>query len=187
MHVDEVELELTGVRENRRFHLIDDDGRLVNGKFAGTLVQVAATTDRDGTLLALRFPDGSTVDGPVELGEPVETNFYGRPVAGRIVARRALATRCRRSPGGPLRLVRVDEPGAGSDRGVEGTVSVVSRGSLEDDRARGGRGAASTAAASGCCSRSTGSRRTARTAGPGAASRSATPSSGCTGSSAAAP
>ena len=40
-HVDEVELELTGVRENRRFHLIDDDGRLVNGKFAGTLVQVA--------------------------------------------------------------------------------------------------------------------------------------------------
>ena len=48
MHVDEVELELTGVRENRRFHLIDDDGRLINGKFAGTLVQVAATADHDG-------------------------------------------------------------------------------------------------------------------------------------------
>ena len=48
-HVDEVELELTGVRENRRFHLIGDDGRLVNGKMAGTLVQVGATADRDGT------------------------------------------------------------------------------------------------------------------------------------------
>jgi len=44
VQVDEVELERTGVRENRRFHLIDDDGRLINGKFAGTLVQVAAAT-----------------------------------------------------------------------------------------------------------------------------------------------
>ena len=59
VHVDEVELELTGVRENRRFHLIDDDGRLINGKFAGTLVQVAATADRDAESLSLRFPDGS--------------------------------------------------------------------------------------------------------------------------------
>ena len=81
-HVDEVELEPTGVRENRRFHLIDDDGRLINGKFAGTPVQVAATADHDGTSLSLRFPDGSVQDGPVTLGEPVETNFYGRPVAG---------------------------------------------------------------------------------------------------------
>jgi uncharacterized protein YcbX len=130
VHVDEVDLELTGIRENRRFHLIDDDGRLINGKFAGTLVQVAATAGRDGESLSLRFPDGSVQDGPVTLGNGVETNFYGRPVAGRLVNgtfAEALSVHAGRS----LRLVRVDEPGAGSDRGVDGAVSAVSRGSLE--------------------------------------------------------
>ena len=130
-HVDEVELELTGVRENRRFYLIGEDGRLVNGKVAGPLVQVAATADHDGTLLVLRFPDGSTVDGPVELGAPVETNFYGRPVAGRVVLG-AYADALSALAGRPLELVRADEPGAGSDRGFEGTVSVLSAGSLEE-------------------------------------------------------
>jgi len=130
LHVDEAELELTGVRENRRFHLIDDDGRLINGKFAGTLVQVAAATDHDGGLLSLRFPDGSVEDGPVTLGEPAETNFYGRPVAGRLV-NGAFAEALSQHVGRPLRLVRVDEPGAGSDRGVDGSISAVSRASLE--------------------------------------------------------
>src|SRR3954466_8108609 len=82
---DEVDLEPNGLRENRRFHLIGDDGRLVNGKLAGSLVQVGAASDRDGTSLALRFPDGATVDGGLQLGEPVETSFYGRPVAGHLV------------------------------------------------------------------------------------------------------
>ena len=130
VHVDEVELELTGVRENRRFHLIDDDGRLINGKFAGTLVQVAANADRDGERLSLRFPDGSVLDGPVALGEAVGTNFYGRPVAGRLV-NGTFADALSEHAGRSLRLVRVDEPGAGSDRGVDGAVSAVSLGSLE--------------------------------------------------------
>ena len=57
--VDEVELEHTGVRGNRRFYLISDDGRMVNGKVAGRLVQVAAAADPDATRLSLRFLDGS--------------------------------------------------------------------------------------------------------------------------------
>jgi len=130
VHVDQVELELTGVRENRRFHLIDDDGRLINGKFAGALVRVAANADRDGESLSLRFPDGSVLDGPVALGEAVGTNFYGRPVAGRLV-NGTFAEALSEHAGRSLRLVRVDEPGAGSDRGVDGAVSAVSLGSLE--------------------------------------------------------
>ena len=130
VHVDEAELELTGLRENRRFHLIDGDGQLMNGKFAGTLVQVGATTDADATSLSLRFPDGSVLDGPVELGGSVETNFYGRPVAGRLV-NGAFAEALSQHSGRTLRLVRVDDAGAGSDRGIDGTVSAVSRGSLE--------------------------------------------------------
>ena len=73
------------MRGNRRFHLIGDDGRLVNGKVAGSLVHVAASSDPNGTSLTLRFPDGSLLERAVELGEPVETSFYGRPVAGRLV------------------------------------------------------------------------------------------------------
>jgi uncharacterized protein YcbX len=127
---DEVLLEPFGVRGNRRFHLIGEDGRLVNGKFVGRLVQVVPTADDEGTELQLRFPDGSTVGGPVELGDRVETNFHGRPVRGRLVGgpySAALSDFAER----PLRLVRVDEPGDGCDRGVGGSVSLVSTAGLD--------------------------------------------------------
>lgn len=129
-HPDEIELEHTGLRQNRRFYLVGADGRLANGKVLGTLVQVAADADADGTSLALRFPDGTTVAGAVALGDAVETVFYGRPVAGHVVdgpwseALSAFA-------GTPLRLIRADEPGAASDRGAAGSVSLVSTASLE--------------------------------------------------------
>lgn len=128
--VAEVELERSGVRGNRRFHLIGADGRLANGKVAGALVTVAASSDRDGTVLTLRFPDGSMLERAVELAEPVETSFYGRPVAGRIV-RGSFASALSDIAGRPLRLVRVDEPGAGCDRGCPGSVSLVSNAALD--------------------------------------------------------
>lgn len=129
-HVEEIELERTGVRDNRRFHLITSEGRLVNGKVAGTLVQVAASADRDGTTLSLRFPDGSALEGDVTLGDPVETDFWGRPVAGRLVEG-GFSNALSSFAGQPLRLVRVNEPGAGSDRGIGASVSVVSSGTLD--------------------------------------------------------
>ncbi len=127
---DEIELEPIGLRENRRFYLVGADGRLLNGKSAGTLVQVAATADRDGTTLSLLFPDGSTVAGEVELGAALETNFYGRPVAGHRVAgpfSEALSS----FVGRPLELARVDDVGAGVDRGVDAAVSFISTASLD--------------------------------------------------------
>lgn len=128
-HVEEVDLELTGVRENRRFHLITGEGRMVNGKVHGPLVQVGAIADRDGTALSLRFPDGAVVEGPVRLGEPVETSFFGRPVAGKLVTG-AFSEALSAFAGQPLRLVRLDDVGAGSDRGLAASVSVVSAGTL---------------------------------------------------------
>ncbi len=127
---DEVELEANGVSDNRRFHLIGSDGRLVNGKVAGQLVQVAATSDREGSVLALRFSDGSVLEEDVVLGDAVETNFFGRPAAGRLVAG-AFSEALSDVAGRPLRLVRADEPGAGSDRGRDGSVSLVSTESLD--------------------------------------------------------
>ena len=41
VHRDEVELEQFGVRENRRFYLVDDEGRMINGKVVGPLEKVA--------------------------------------------------------------------------------------------------------------------------------------------------
>ena len=45
VHVDEVQLEHFGVRGNRRFHLVDTDGNLINGKRHGPLVQVRSEFD----------------------------------------------------------------------------------------------------------------------------------------------
>jgi len=127
---DQVELELTGVRDNRRFHLVGADGRLANGKRVGTLVRVAATCDLDGTSLALRFPNGRLVEGEVVLGAPIETNFFGRPAGGRLVEG-PFSEAISDFAGREFRLVRSDEPGAGSDRGNEGSISLVSTGTLD--------------------------------------------------------
>src|SRR5438105_276983 len=83
--VDDVRLEPFGVRGNRSFHLIDGDGNLINGKRHGALVQVRAAYDEDAGTLELRFPGGETVGGEVAVDGEVTTNFWGRPVAGRLV------------------------------------------------------------------------------------------------------
>jgi uncharacterized protein YcbX len=83
-HPDDVELTSVGVRGNRAYYLVDDGGRLVGGVQHGTLVQVRPEVN-DGRL-TLRFPDGAVVDGEVELGAVVTTDFYGhRDVEGRLV------------------------------------------------------------------------------------------------------
>lgn len=129
VHPAAVELERAGLPQNRRFYLIGDDGRLLNGKAHGPLVQVEADAGPGSETLRLRFPDGTVAGGDVVLGEPVETSFYGRPVAGRVVvgpwseALSAFAAR-------PVRLVRADRDGDGSDRGDRGSVSLVSVASL---------------------------------------------------------
>ena len=99
-HVDEVELEPTGVRENRRFHLIGDDGRLVNGKVAGTLVQVAATADRDGTTLVAPLPRRlacrTARSSSASPSRRASTVGPSRAASSTALSRR----RCRSSPGG---------------------------------------------------------------------------------------
>src|SRR6266542_2924563 len=76
--LDEVLLEEIGVRNNRRFHLIDADGRLINGKRHGTLALVRAAFDEAAETLEVRFPDGETVRGEVAVDGEVTTNFWGR-------------------------------------------------------------------------------------------------------------
>ena len=87
MHLNSLEsLELTrwGAALDRRFYLIDDDGRVVDAVRRPVLTSVRATWD--GRVLTLAFPDGTTVADEPQLGEPIaadEKRF--RRVPGRIV------------------------------------------------------------------------------------------------------
>ncbi len=130
VHRDEVELEPFGVPENRRFYLVDDNGRMINGKVVGPLVRVVPDYDEESGSLALRLPGGDVVAGNVAEGEHLTTSFFGRPVAGRVVDgpwSEALSGLAGRS----LRLVRTEEPGHGADRGGRAGVSLVGTASLE--------------------------------------------------------
>jgi len=112
-HPERVELTERGVAEDRRFYLVNEDGRLVGGSTHGPLVQVRP--EWDGTRLALTFPDGGRVEAEVELGEAVTTDFYGqRAVRGRrVVGPWAEALSSFR--GAELSLVRVDDDSFATD------------------------------------------------------------------------
>lgn len=129
VQLDEVLLEPFGVPGNRAFYLVDDGGRLVNGKVAGSLVQVAPDYEPNAERLRLTFPDGSVLEGDVALGEPATTDFWGRSVEGRIVEG-PWAEGLSALAGRRLRLVRADRPGGAVDRGHIGGVSIVATSSL---------------------------------------------------------
>ena len=132
----EVQLELFGVPGNRRFHVIGDDGRLLNGKQLGELQQITPTWNEQDRTLVLRFPDGGVAEGTVELDGPVTTSFYGREVEGRVVDG-PWAEALTDFVGRDLRLVQASTSGDAVDRGPA-SVSVLSTGSLEAMREAAG-------------------------------------------------
>jgi uncharacterized protein YcbX len=126
--VDSIELDVTGVRGDRRFYLVDDEGALLNAKRVPGLL--AARVEVDDGRLTLHFPDGSEAAGEVELGARIVTSFFGRPVEGRLVEgpwSEALSAYV----GRPLRLARTEREGDGVDRGRMAGATLVSTGSLE--------------------------------------------------------
>jgi hypothetical protein len=126
--VEAIELAETGVRGDRRFYLIDETGALANAKRAPLLLAVRPEVD-DGRL-RLRFPDGAIVEGEVSPGELVETSFYGRPVAGRVVEGPWNAALSEHA-GTAVRLVRTEREGDGQDRGSRAGATLVSTASLD--------------------------------------------------------
>jgi uncharacterized protein YcbX len=136
VHPDEVLLERTGVADNRRFHVIDADGRRYNQIRNGRLVQIRPAYDAAVGRLTLSFPDGTVADGTVAHGEAITVDFYGRAVPGRLVEgpwSEALSGWAAR----PLRLVE-SEPGLAVDRG-RGQISLVSEESLAELARQSGR------------------------------------------------
>jgi uncharacterized protein YcbX len=129
VHPEEVELGFGGVTGDRRFWLVDRDGRLANAKTHPQLLRVVAGWDEATRRLALAFPDGRSVEGTVEPGEPVEAKLYEQPHPSRAVPgpwQEALSSHV----GEPLTLLW-SERGA-VDRGIGGgAVTLVSRASVE--------------------------------------------------------
>jgi uncharacterized protein YcbX len=136
VHPDEVDVEALGVRGNRRFWLVDENGRLLNGKRAGAMVQIRPEWNEDTHELALTFPDGTRVEGRVELGERVEVSMREtRPESRRVVG--PWEDAISEFVGRPLMLLWAETHAV--DRGYRGgTVSLVSRGSLERLAEEGG-------------------------------------------------
>jgi len=135
LHPDHLDLTDMGVTNDRRFYLVDERGRLVDRLLAGELVQVGAETNDDATWLRMTFPDGSVVEGDVQLDEPVRTEIHNRVAIGHVVGgpwavalepfahRRVLLVRCDKPGGTRIR------PGEAQ---VRNQVSLVSDGSLRE-------------------------------------------------------
>lgn len=123
--VESVRLGAGGAEGDRRFFVIDERGRMVNGKQLEELCQVVASCSAQELSLELR--SGEVVCAPVRLGEPLPVRFYSRmrearPVEGPFST--TLSTAC----GQPLRLM--EAVGSAVDRGAGGGVTLISRASL---------------------------------------------------------
>jgi hypothetical protein len=137
VHPESVELGPDGVQGDRRFWLVDADGRLFDNKRHGPMMTIRPAWDEATRQLSLSFPDGRRVSGIVELGEPVAVALYGSPHPSRRVIgpwAEAISTWV----GRPLTLLWSEHHA--TDRGLlaGGTVSIVSRGSLERLREEAG-------------------------------------------------
>ncbi len=135
LHPPEVTVTQTGVPENRRFYLVDDCGKLLNGTRDGPLFGVRAETDADGRRLALTFSGGRVIDEEIdELGDPVVTAFWDRPVRGRAV-RGPWSDALSDLLGKHVQLMRAEDPGGGFD---DSPVSLLSDASLGELARRSG-------------------------------------------------
>ena len=117
--LEQVELGLLGVENDRRFCIVDPDGRMLNAKRVQRFVAVRPRFDQTLRHLVLEMPDRRKVKGTTDLGAATLVTIHDRGVPAHIVEgpwSEALSDLAER----PVRLVRFDAPGEGVDRADEG-------------------------------------------------------------------
>jgi uncharacterized protein YcbX len=113
--VDAVDIGPSGAAGDRAFHVREADGTIASTTRNPRLLQVVPAWDPARGELALTFPDGTRVSGPVERGAAVTTAFWDdRPVAGRIVEG-PFGAALSEYAGRPLALVVHDDGASGGD------------------------------------------------------------------------
>ena len=138
-HPDAVELTEHGVADDRRYAILTEDGRVLDGTKMGPIVRITADLRREDGVehLTLRFPSGEVVDGEVALDGPMAVEVYSRtftvcPVVGPWAD--ALSTYAGRS----VALVRSERLPGERDRNP---VSIVSDASVAELARQGNDGA----------------------------------------------
>jgi uncharacterized protein YcbX len=124
---DSVRVDFRGMVGDRRFYLINQQGKLLTQREMGKLVQVQARYTTGPERLKLVFPGGGVVEGKPEPGRAIGTVIWGRRVRGHILEgewNAALSEFC----GQPVFLVAPDSPGQAYD---EFPISLVSQESVE--------------------------------------------------------
>lgn len=125
--LESVSLELGGITNDRRFYLVNQQGRLLSRRQVGKLAQLVASWDPESERLRIEFPDGWALEGQPELDKPVWTIIWGRRVRSRALQgdwMEAISEFC----GQPAMLMMSDLPCQVFD---EFPVSVLSRASVE--------------------------------------------------------
>jgi len=110
-HPAAIDLRRWGAVGDRAFVVVDERGRVVSLPRTGAFAGLRARHDGD---LAFHEGDALLCRGPVALAEAVRVEAHAGPVPGRVVAGPWTALLSQRA-GRPVRLVKLDEPGAGND------------------------------------------------------------------------
>jgi uncharacterized protein len=133
-HPTEAEITEGGIPGDRRFYLIDHAGALVDTSDHHALLRIVPDYEPGTERLRLLFPDGSIVEDMADrTGERATTDFFGRPVSGRVV-HGPFAEALSAYVGAPVRLVRADRDGEAQD---VHPLTVVSSASVRDLGTRG--------------------------------------------------
>ena len=128
--LDEIAVGRDGLAGDRALFFAGTDGVMVSATRIGPLMAIQPAWDPTTCRLELRFPDGSTVAGTVESGEPEQVAFFGLrvdagPVAGPFSE--AVSEFC----GTGLRLMLRPEGRPATDRGWAGAATILGSGSME--------------------------------------------------------
>ncbi len=126
-HPDSIELTEGGIVENRRFFLVDGEGKRLRSSLTSWPMVLRADYDIAAERLRISFPDGAITEGSaLGNGEVVDVDYHDSLVPCRVLDGE-WTERLSRLAGHPVRLVRPDEHG----HVQEAPVTLLSEASLD--------------------------------------------------------